>query len=204
MSASNKHQIKFDGIDKTYKRILVIVIGINIIMFVVEMLAGINAHSQALQADALDFLGDSFTYTLSLWVIGKSMSTRSNAAFFKGYSLLLIAAWVFCSTIYQIFILNHPNVITMSSVAIAAFIANMISALLLMKYRDGDANVRSVWLCSRNDAIGNLAVLASAFAVWYSNTPWPDLLVAIFMAGLFISSAVQIIRQASYEKSYNA
>ena len=204
MSASCNHDIKFDGVDPIYKRILLIVIAINAIMFVVEMLAGIQANSQALQADALDFLGDTFTYAISLWVIGKPITTRSNAALFKGYTLLLISLWVFASTLYQLFILNQPSVITMGSIAIVAFLANISSALLLMKYKDGDANVRSVWLCSRNDAIGNLAVLASAVLVWYSNTPWPDLIVAMLMAGLFLSSAIQIIRQASLEKSNHA
>lgn len=200
MSASCNHHVKFDGIDPVYKRILLIVIAINFLMFVIEMLAGVKAHSQALQADALDFLGDSLTYALSLWAIGKSISVRSSAALFKGYTLLLISAWVLLSTLYQIFILNQPNAVTMGGIAIAAFAANLISALLLMKYKDGDANIRSVWLCSRNDAIGNLAVLISAIVVWYTATPWPDLLVAILMAGLFLSSAIQIIRQALLEK----
>lgn len=190
----------FTGLDPVYIRILWLIITINGLMFGVEMIAGIAAQSQALQADALDFLGDTLSYGISLWAIGKAVSFRTNAALFKGFSLLLMSCWVTGSTIYRIFVLNSPDAVTMGGVAIAAFIANMVSVLLLMRYKDGDANVRSVWLCSRNDAIGNLVVLIAASGVWYSDTPWPDLATALIMAGLFLSSAWQITRQAVLEK----
>jgi Co/Zn/Cd efflux system component len=190
----------FDGISAAYKRALIWVIAINGLMFFVEMGAGLGAQSQALQADALDFLGDTFTYGISLWAIGKSMALRSNVALFKGYSLLLMALWVFSSTLYRLFILNTPNAYTMGGIAILAFTANIISVLLLMKYKDGDANVRSVWLCSRNDAIGNLVVLLAASGVWATGTAFPDLAVAFIMASLFLSSSWQIIKQARQEK----
>ncbi len=196
---SNNHN--FTGISAAYKRALLWVIAINGLMFVVEMSAGIGAQSQALQADALDFLGDTFTYAISLWVIGKSLTLRSNVALFKGYSLLVMAFWVFSSTLYRLFILNTPNAYVMGSIAIMAFAANIISVLLLMKYKDGDANVRSVWLCSRNDAIGNLVVLLAASAVWMSNSALPDLMVALILASLFLSSSWQIIKQARLEKN---
>ncbi|MBT3145685.1 cation transporter [Neptunomonas phycophila] len=191
---------EFTGLDPAYKRILWIIIAINGLMFGVEMIAGIQAQSQALQADALDFLGDTLSYGISLWAIGKSVTIRSNAALFKGLSLTLMAIWVLGSTIYRVFVLNSPQPITMGSVAVAAFAANVLSVLLLMRYKDGDANVRSVWLCSRNDAIGNLVVLCAAGAVWWLGSAWPDLLVAAIMAGLFLSSAWQITRQALKEK----
>ncbi len=190
----------FAGMSARYKRALLWVIGINGLMFIVEMSAGIGAQSQALQADALDFLGDTFTYGVSLWAIGKSLTLRSNVALFKGYSLLLMALWVFSSTLYRLFILNTPNAYIMGSIAIMAFAANIISVLLLMKYKDGDANVRSVWLCSRNDAIGNLVVLIAASGVWVTNSAIPDLLVALILASLFLSSSWQIIKQARLEK----
>ena len=145
-------------------------------------------------------MGDTFTYGVSLWAIGKSLTLRSNVALFKGYSLLLMALWVFSSTLYRLFILNTPNAYVMGSIAIMAFAANIISVLLLMKYKDGDANVRSVWLCSRNDAIGNLVVLLAASGVWVTNSAIPDLLVALILASLFLSSSWQIIRQARLEK----
>ncbi len=192
--------VRFDGVSETYKRILWIVIGLNAVMFLIEISAGFAAQSQALKADALDFLGDTASYAISLWVIGKSIQLRSKAAMLKGISLSLIGSWVLLSTCYRVFIQPQPEPLTMGWVATLALAANLLSVLLLMKYRDGDANVRSVWLCSRNDAIGNVAVMLAAAAVWQTQSPWPDLLVALLMASLFLSSSVQIIRQARREQ----
>lgn len=190
---------KFDGVDPTYKRILWVVIFINATMFVVEMSAGKLAGSQALQADALDFLGDALTYGLSLAVIGMSLKVRSTAALLKGLSLLGMGLWVFGSTVYQFFVLGLPKAEIMGLIGLLALAANLASVLLLMRYKDGDANVRSVWLCSRNDAIGNVAVMAASVAVWLTATAWPDLVVAIFMAGLFLRSAQLILVQSWQE-----
>lgn len=190
---------KFDGVDPAYKRILWVVIAINAIMFIVEMLAGKLAGSQALQADALDFLGDSLTYGLSLAVIGMSLKARSMAALFKGVSLLLMGLWVFGSTVYQTLILGVPEAQIMGVIGLLALAANLASVFLLMRYKDGDANVRSVWLCSRNDAIGNVAVMIASVAVWFSVSAWPDLIVAAIMAGLFLRSAQLILIQAWQE-----
>lgn len=190
---------QFDGLDPTYKRILWAVIIINAAMFLVEMSAGKLAGSQALQADALDFLGDAFTYGLSLAVIGMSLKVRSTAALLKGASLLLMGLWVFGSTAYQFFVLGVPKAEIMGVIGFLALAANMASVLLLMQYKDGDANVRSVWLCSRNDAIGNVAVMVASVAVWFTATAWPDLIVAIVMAGLFLRSSQLILVQAWQE-----
>ena len=190
---------KFDGIDPNYKRILWTVILINASMFMVEMSAGKLAGSQALQADALDFLGDAFTYGLSLAVIGMSLRVRSAAAMFKGLSLLLMGLWVFGSTAYQFFILGVPKAEIMGGIGLLALAANLLSVFLLMRYKDGDANVRSVWLCSRNDAIGNVAVMLASVAVWFTATAWPDLIVAIIMSGLFLRSSQLILVQAWQE-----
>ena len=187
---------KFDGVDPAYKRILWVVIAINAIMFIVEMSAGKLAGSQALQADALDFLGDSLTYGLSLAVIGMSLKVRSMAALLKGVSLLLMGLWVFGSTVYQVVILGVPEAQIMGVVGLLALAANLASVFLLMRYKDGDANVRSVWLCSRNDAIGNVAVMIASVAVWFTMSAWPDLIVAAIMAGLFLRSAQLILIQA--------
>lgn len=191
---------KFDGVSKEYKRRLWIVIVINALMFFVEMSAGRLAQSQALQADALDFLGDALTYGLSLAVIGSSIAVRTNAALFKGFSLLAVGAWVFGSTVYRLFYGGVPAAEIMGWVGFLALVANCASVLLLMSYKDGDANVRSVWLCSRNDAIGNIAVMFAALGVWGTASGWPDLMVAGIMASLFLSSATQIIRQALDER----
>lgn len=190
---------KFDGVDPTYKRVLWVVIFINAAMFVVEMSAGKLAGSQALQADALDFLGDALTYGLSLAVIGMSLKVRSTAALLKGLSLMAMGLWVFGSTVYQFFVLGMPSAEIMGLVGLLALAANLASVLLLMRYKDGDANVRSVWLCSRNDAIGNVAVMIASVAVWLTATAWPDLVVAIFMAGLFLRSAQLILVQSWQE-----
>jgi len=182
--------------DRSYKRILWTVIAINAAMFLVEMSAGQLAGSQALQADALDFLGDALTYGLSLAVIGMSLRVRSTAALLKGVSLLLMGIWVFGSTAYQILVLGVPRAEIMGIIGFLALAANLASVLLLMRYKDGDANVRSVWLCSRNDAIGNVAVMLASVAVWLTASAWPDLVVAIIMAGLFLRSAQLILVQA--------
>jgi Co/Zn/Cd efflux system component len=179
-----------------YKLILWTVIGINGAMFLGEMIAGQLAGSQALRADALDFLADTVTYGLSLAVIGASLRTRATAALAKGVSLSLMALWVFGSTVYQTFVLGLPKAEIMGIVGVLALAANLASMLLLRPYKDGDANVRSVWLCSRNDAIGNVIVMLAAVAVWRTATAWPDLLVAAIMAGAFLTSSMQILRQA--------
>ena len=186
----------FDGVNPRYKRILWTVIAINGAMFFGEMAAGQLAGSQALKADALDFLADTVTYGLSLAVIGASLRTRATAALAKGVSLFLMALWVFGSTVYQTLILGVPKAEVMGVVGVLALAANLASVLLLRPYKDGDANVRSVWLCSRNDAIGNVIVMGAALAVWGTATAWPDLLVAAIMAGIFLTSSVQILRQA--------
>lgn len=191
--------LKFDGVSVAYRRVLWIVIAINAAMFVVEMVAGQLAGSQALQADALDFLGDSVTYTITLFVIGMPLMWRARAALFKGISLGLMGLWVLGSTLYHVLILGVPQAEIMGAIGLLAFTANIVSVLLLMKYREGDANVRSVWLCSRNDAIGNLAVVVAASGVWATSTAWPDLIVAGIMASLFLWSATQIIMQSMAE-----
>jgi Co/Zn/Cd efflux system component len=182
--------------DPRYKAMLWIVIAINGAMFVTEIVAGHVANSQALQADALDFLGDTLTYGLSLAVIGASLRTRASAALLKGASLTLMGLWVLGSTAYQLLVLGVPRAEIMGGVGFLALAANVASVILLMRYKDGDANVRSVWLCSRNDAIGNVIVMLAAVGVWGTATAWPDLAVAAMMAGLFLSSSFQILRQA--------
>jgi Co/Zn/Cd efflux system component len=200
MSASCGHcNATFEGLSADYKRRLWVVIALNASMFVVEMAAGALAGSQALQADALDFLADSVTYGISLAVIGAAVPVRAWAALVKGLSLTLMGLWVFGSTVYHVFVLGVPRAEVMGLVGFLALGANIASVLLLMRYKDGDANVRSVWLCSRNDAIGNVAVMLAALAVWALASKWPDLLVAGLMAGLFLWSSAQILRQSLRE-----
>lgn len=193
---SCEDNVKFDGMTAAYKRILWVVIAINGIMFLVEMTAGMFASSQALKADALDFLGDTATYTITLMVLGMPLVWRARAALVKGASLGLMGIWVLGSTIYYALVLDVPQAEVMGSIGLLALTANMVSVLLLLRHRNGDANVRSVWLCSRNDAIGNLAVIFAASGVWATSSAWPDLIVAGVMASLFLWSSVQIVIQA--------
>lgn len=199
MSGNHNHDAAFDGMSADYRRRLVAVIAINAVMFVVEMAAGHQARSMALQADALDFGADALTYALSLAVIGRPLRLRAQLAFAKGLSLLAIGLYVFVTTIWQIVSGNLPEASVMGVIGLLALAANLASVLFLARYRDGDANIRSVWLCSRNDAIGNVAVILAAGAVWMIASPWPDLIVALAMSGLFLRSAVEIIRRARHE-----
>ncbi|MFC3052391.1 cation transporter [Kordiimonas pumila] len=191
--------VKFDGASQAYKRVLLVVIAVNFVMFLVEVTGGLASGSMALLADSLDFLADSTTYTISLVVIGMSLAVRAKAGLFKGISLLAIAAWVLGSTVYRMLGDAVPEPVTMGAIGFTAFAANVFCALLLMRFKDGDANVRSVWLCSRNDAIGNVAVMLAASGIWVTESMWPDLIVAGGMSVLFCQSAILIIRQARLE-----
>lgn len=201
MCENHDHELGFDGQSVTYRRVLWIVIFINLLMFVIEMSTGALTGSKALQADALDFAGDAATYAISLWVIGKPLLWRSRAATFKGVSLLLMGVFVVISTVAAFDRSEPPLAGWMAAVAFMALLANVVSAVLLMKFREGDANVRSVWLCSRNDAIGNVGVLIAAGLVAWLHSPWPDLFLALLMATLFVSSAWSILRQARQEQN---
>lgn len=196
MDDGHHHPDTFEGLDDTYKRRLLLVTAINIVMFVVEMTSGQLSGSQALQADALDFFADGVTYALSFWAIGRPLTVRAGAAFAKGLSLLAMGLWVAGSTLYQLLVFGVPQAEVMGLVGVLALGANLASVWLLVAYKDGDANVRSVWLCSRNDAIGNVAVVVASGLVLWLNSGIPDLVVAGVMAGLFLSSSWQILRQS--------
>ena len=196
MSDSCGHAHTFDGMNDDYKRRLIIVTAINICMFLVEMTAGQLSGSQALKADALDFFADGATYALSLWAIGKPLQVRASAGFVKGLSLLAMGLWVAGSTLYQLLVFGVPQAEVMSVIGVMALAANLASVWLLFAYKDGDSNIRSVWLCSRNDAIGNVAVVVAAGFVWWLNSGVPDLIVAGVMSLLFLNSSRQILRQS--------
>ncbi|MCX7645436.1 MAG: cation transporter [Rhodobacteraceae bacterium] len=201
MSCGCAGQARFEGLSPAYRRALVAVILINAAMFLVETSAGVLAGSQALKADALDFLGDTLTYAISLWAIGRPLALRAKVALLKGLSLAAMGLWVLGSTLWQVLVLGVPLAPVMGAVGVLALAANLASVLILMRYRDGDANVRSVWLCSRNDAIGNVAVIGAAAAVFLTGSAWPDLLVAGVLAALFLRSSQLILRQALAERA---
>nr|WP_298929641.1 cation transporter [uncultured Erythrobacter sp.] len=189
----------FDGISPGYKRALLAVIAINATMFVVEMWAGLTSGSQALKADALDFAGDTATYTLSLLVIGASIRTRAITSLIKSASLAAIALAILITTLLRFMEGGAPEAQTMSLIALLALAANVTSVFILLKWRDGDSNVRSVWLCSRNDAIGNVAVILAGILVAATASPLPDLIVALLLAGIFLRSSFAITVQAVSE-----
>jgi Co/Zn/Cd efflux system component len=181
------------------RRVLFIALVINGGMFGVEISAGLAAQSVALQADALDFLGDAATYGITLFVLAMSLRWRAAAALLKGVSMGLFGVFVLGAALYHTIGGTLPGAGIMGSVGFAALIANVICALMLIGFREGDANMRSVWLCSRNDAIGNVAVMAAAAGVFATDTGWPDVGVAALMATLAFTSSWQVIRQALRE-----
>jgi len=182
-----------------YNRVLWIVLAINAVMFVVEIAAGLAAGSASLQADALDFLGDTGNYVISLAVVGMALRYRSIAALAKGLTMAAFGLWVVGTVIWHAVAGTMPEPITMGLVGVAALIANAACAVLLYAYRDGDANMQSVWICSRNDVLGNLAVLLAALGVFGTGTGWPDLIVATVMATLALQGATIVVRQAVHE-----
>lgn len=188
--------------DPLWRRVLWLALAANAAMFMVEIIAGIAADSRALQADALDFFGDSANYAISLGVAGLAISWRARAAMFKAATMLGIGLWVIGNGVYGVFVGSNPEPQTMGVVGTIALVVNVAVALLLFRFREGDANRRSVWICSRNDAIGNLAVLGAALGVFGTGQAWPDLLVATIMAALAIWGSAEVFVQAQRELSH--
>ncbi len=185
--------------DPRWRWALWIALGVNAAMFAVEFVAGSAADSRSLQADALDFLGDSANYAISLTVASMALVWRARSALLKGITLLAFGTWVLATAILALVNGAAPQPETMGIVGAMALVANVGVALLLYRFRTGDANMRSVWICSRNDAIGNIAVMVAALGVFQTGSAWPDLLVAGIMAALAISGGVQIVRHARDE-----
>ncbi|GGO92990.1 MULTISPECIES: cation transporter [Stakelama] len=187
--------------DPHWRRALWIALAVNAAMFAGEIVVGLVSGSQALRADALDFLGDSANYAISLGVAGSALAWRARAAVAKGATLALLGMSVLVSTAIAAWHGSVPHADMMGVVGIIALVANGGVAVMLFRYRDGDANRRSVWICSRNDAIGNIAVVAAAAGVFGTGTAWPDLIVAAIMAALGISGGWQILRHAMRDLS---
>ena len=185
--------------DARWRRILWIALGLNAAMFAAESIAGVLAHSRSLQADALDFLGDAANYAISLGVAGMALHWRARAAWAKGLTILLFGLAVLVSAAWGLAHGTRPDPFAMGAVGLVALLVNVAVALLLYRYRSGDANMRSVWICSRNDAINNILVIGAGIAVLWSNSGLPDLLVALVMALLGITGGWQILRQAQGE-----
>ena len=185
--------------DPRWRRALWIALVINGGMFAIEIIAGVTGGSKALQADALDFFGDAANYAISLGVAGMAITWRARAAMLKGATLALLGLYVLLAAGWGALNGAVPHAEVMGVVGVAALIANVVVAVMLYRFRSGDANMRSVWICSRNDAIGNIAVVLAALGVFGLNSAWPDLAVAALMAVLGLSGGFQIMRQARAE-----
>ena len=185
--------------DPGYGRVLWVALAVNAVMFLVEVTAGVMAGSLSLQADALDFLGDAGNYALSLWAVSRALRVRARVATLKGVTMGLFGLWVLARAVLgsggEV-----PHAVTMGITALVALAANLSVALLLYRYRNGDSNMRSVWLCTRNDVLGNIAVFLAAGGVFGLGSRWPDILVAAVISSLALVGAFQILRQARQER----
>ena len=182
-----------------YRRVLWAVLGINAAMFLIEIVAGLAAGSVSLQADALDFLADAGNYVITLFVVGMALRYRAMAALAKGATMGLFGLWVIGATAWHAVHGTLPHAVTMGAVGFAALLANAAVFGMLWAYRGGDSNMRSVWLCSRNDVIGNIAVMFAALGVFGTGTGWPDVIVAAVIGLLALQGAGAVIRHAMEE-----
>jgi Co/Zn/Cd efflux system component len=182
-----------------YRRVLWLALVINLLMFVIEIAGGLRSGSVSLLADAVDFAGDAANYGIALVVLGMGLVWRARAALLKGVSMAAFGLFVIGRTGWVALAGLPPEALTMGAIGLLALLANGLVMLMLYAFRDGDANMRSVWLCSRNDALGNLAVMLAAAGVFGTGEAWPDVVVAAIMAALSLSSGYAVIRQARHE-----
>ena len=187
------------AVDPRFRRALWIALVVNALMFFAEVAASWSSGSASLLADAIDFFGDAANYALSLAVLSMPLHVRSKAAMLKAACMAAFGLFVLGRAAWAVQTGTPPEPITMGVVAAAALAANLGVALLLLRYRTGDANMRSVWICSRNDAIGNVAVGIAALGVFGTGTAWPDQLVAVLMAVLAMTGAATVLRHARIE-----
>ena len=186
-----------------FRTALWIALVLNLAMFFVELVGGAYAHSSSLWADSLDFFGDAVNYAVSLAVLGASLYWRATVALAKGAVMATFGFVIIAKVIYAYVQGIPPEAITMGAIGVLALIANVISAAVLYAFRDGDSNMQSVWLCSRNDAIGNVAVILAAVGVFGTGSMLPDLIVAMIMAGLGVTAGYQVIKNARFERQQN-
>lgn len=185
--------------DPRFRRALWVALVVNALMAGVEFVGGLQAGSVSLLADAVDFAGDAANYALSLAVLSMGLLWRARAALVKGLCMGAYGVFVLIRTGWAMYAGEPPEAFTMGAIALLALAANLGVAVMLYTFRSGDANMRSVWLCSRNDAIVNVAVFAAALGVFGTGSAWPDLLVAVLIAGLALWAAVVVVRQARGE-----
>ena len=185
--------------DDRFRQILWFALIANLVMFVVEIVASFLGRSVSLQADALDFMGDSASYAISLFVIGMGMRARAMAGLLTGLAMGAFGMWVISHAVVRALEGSVPEVVIMGPVAALALLANLTVAALLYRYRAGDANMRSIWLCSRNDVLANVGVMLAAGGVFLTSSGWPDITMACSIAGLNLSAAMDVCKQARGE-----
>ena len=187
------------SVSAEYRKVLWICLIANAVMFVAQMIASYAAHSVSLLANSADFFSDAANYGISLYVLNLSLRQKAKASLFKGVSLGLVGLWVAFETLHHALQPELPKPFIMAVISVVALAVNVGCAGLLYKYRGGDSNRESVWICSRNDAIGNIAVMIAAAGVFASNTIWPDIIVAAILGWLAVTGAWRIIRLAKRE-----
>lgn len=186
-------------VSQGFRKVLWVALAINLVMFIVEIVSGLRSGSVSLLADAIDFAGDAANYAITLTVLSMGAIWRSRAALVKGVSMLAFGVFVLARAGWAIYAGVVPEPLTMGVIGALALVANVVVALMLYAFREGDSNMRSVWLCSRNDALGNIAVMIAAAGVFGTGSGWPDFIVALIMAGLALTAGYSVARQARQE-----
>jgi len=199
MSKCCNQDCSIDPLHEKQRRTLHIVLGINVVMFIVIIIAAIVGKSTALMADGLDNFGDALTYALSLYAVSRGATVKAKVALFKGFLILLAAIIVAIQIVYKLFVPSIPIFEIMGIFSLLGLTANSLCLLLLWQHRDEDINMNSVWECSRNDIATNLSVFVAAGAVWFTGSGWPDIVVALGLVWLLISSAIRVISSAMFE-----
>jgi len=195
----NDKACEIDALRGRQSSILKIVLVINAVMFVVELIAGLLGHSVSLVADSLDMLGDALVYGFSLYVVARSSAMKAKAALIKGAIMAAFGIFVLGQAIYRIVFPQLPVFEAIGAIGLLALAANSMCFFLLWRHRADDINMSSVWLCSRNDIIANVSVLFAALGVWLTRSGWPDILVGLALAALFLRSALFVLRGAIKE-----
>ena len=189
-------EVHFDHLQAKQRRVLLVVLGINLTMFFIESVGGILGHSTSLLADSLDMLGDSLVYGLGLYAIGRGVRWQARAALVKGLIMLAFGLGVLIEAVAKSFLPIHPIAEAMGAIGFVALAANVVCLLMLTPHRKDDINLSSSWVCSRNDIISNVGVILAAAAVFLLHSKWPDILVGMFVALVFLNSAVNVMKEA--------
>jgi Co/Zn/Cd efflux system component len=199
----NGLEVNINQVNKKFKNALWIALILNFSMFIFENVQSLMSHSLSLRADAIDFLGDSANYFITLFVLNSAIKTRAKVSLLKAFSMFAFGVWILIEAFFRFQSDTIPNSFTMTWVGGLALLVNAFVAFILFRFKDGDSNMQSVWLCSRNDAIGNIVVVLASIGVYYFQSKWPDLIVALFMAILSTTASIKVLKVVKNELSSN-